>query len=299
MPSGAALTFSTLATARETARAYATLTKPGIIWLLLVTTVPAMIMAAEGWPGLDRILLTLLGGVLTAGGANAMNQWFDRDIDQLMARTAGRPIPAGKIKPGYALAWGLLLAALGGLQLAFTVNPLAALWALFAVAFYVLVYTMWLKRWTPQNIVIGGAAGAVPPLVGWAAVRESVEIAPVILFLIVFLWTPPHFWALALRYRDDYARANVPMLPVVSGEDATKRQIFLYSFVLVAASLLLPIVGEAKWLYLGAALGLGAIFIYQAWRVRAGRIAPMALFFYSIIYLPLLFLAAAADEFIF
>ena len=284
------------AQASETARAYVELTKPGIVWLLLVTTVPAMIMASEGWPPLGLIALTMLGGVLTAGGANTLNHWFDRDLDALMARTAKRPLPQGRVAPAQALAWGLALAALGGVQLAFTVNSLAAVWALVAVGFYVLVYTMWLKRWTAQNIVIGGAAGAVPPLVGWAAVRGSVDVAPLLLFLIVFLWTPPHFWALALRYKDDYARANIPMLPVSRGERETKKQILVYSVLLLAGSLLLPILGEAGMLYLAAAAVLGTAFVVQALRLWLGRIQPMALFFASIIYLPLLFLAAAADE---
>ena len=276
-------------------RAYVALTKPGIIWLLLVTTVPAMIMAADGWPGLDRIVLTLLGGILTAGGANAMNQWYDRDIDALMVRTASRPIPLGSVAPEHALRWGVLLVVVGGLQLLVTVNWLSALWALAAVAFYVGVYTVWLKRWTTQNIVIGGAAGAVPPLVGWAAVSESVNVTALLLFLIVFFWTPPHFWALALRYKDDYARASVPMLPVVRGDAETKRQILAYSIVLVAVSLLLPILGKAGDVYLVAALVLGALFVAQAARVWMDRSAPMALFFYSIAYLPALFVFAALD----
>ncbi len=280
------------------ARAYLALTKPGIIWLLLVTTVPAMVMAAGGWPGGDRIALTLLGGILTAGGANAINQWYDRDIDARMGRTAARPIPAGLVPAPAALVWGLLLATLGAIQLALTVNWLAAVWALAAVLFYVGVYTVWLKRTTVQNIVIGGAAGAVPPLVGWAAVTESVDVAPALLFLIVFLWTPPHFWALALRYKDEYARVGVPMLPVVRGDAETKRQIVRYAALLGLASLLLPLSGDVSWLYLGCAAALGLAFLAQARRLQRGRIAPMALFFLSIVYLPLLFLAAMADALI-
>ena len=280
-------------------RAYVALMKPGIVWLLLVTTVPAMIMAADGWPGLDRIALTLLGGVLTAGGANALNQWYDRDIDALMVRTSKRPIPMGSVTPRQALLWGLLLVALGGLQLLITVNWLSAVWALAAVVFYVGVYTVWLKRWTTQNIVIGGAAGAVPPLVGWAAVSESVNVTALLLFLVVFFWTPPHFWALALRYKEDYARASVPMLPVVRGDRETKRQIFAYSVVLVVVSLLLPILGKAGDVYLVAALVLGAMFVVQAARVWSDRTAPMGLFFYSIAYLPALFLFAAIDTLVY
>jgi protoheme IX farnesyltransferase len=281
--------------AAAVARAYVALTKPGIVWLLLVTTVPAMIMAADGWPGLDRIALTLLGGVLTAGGANAMNQWYDRDIDALMDRTSKRPLPMGTIAPSHALRLGLLLVVVGGLQLLITVNWLSAVWALAAVAFYVGVYTVWLKRWTTQNIVIGGAAGAVPPLVGWAAVSESVNVTAALLFLVVFFWTPPHFWALALRYKEDYARASVPMLPVVRGDAATKRHIFAYSVALLAVSLLLPILGKAGDVYLVAALVLGIAFIGQAARVWMDRTPPMALFFYSIAYLPALFVFAAID----
>ena len=212
-----------------------------------------------------------------------------------MGRTAARPIPAGLVPAPAALVWGLLLATLGAIQLALTVNWLAAVWALAAVLFYVGVYTVWLKRTTVQNIVIGGAAGAVPPLVGWAAVTESVDVAPALLFLIVFLWTPPHFWALALRYKHEYARVGVPMLPVVRGDAETKRQIVRYAALLGLASLLLPLSGDVSWLYLGCAAALGLAFLAQARRLQRGRIAPMALFFLSIVYLPLLFLAAMAD----
>ena len=298
-PPGVAGAGRTAVAVWESVRVYLALMKPGIIQLLLITTVPAMILAADGWPGLDLIALTLLGGVLTAGGANAMNQWYDRDIDGLMARTAQRPIPAGRVQPGRALGWGLLLVVAGGVQLALTVNLPAAGWALFAVGFYVLVYTMWLKRATPQNIVVGGVAGAVPPLVGWAAVRGTVDLEPLLLFLIVFLWTPPHFWALALRYQADYAKARVPMLPVLRGEAETKRQILNYSVVLVAASVLPAIAGESGWLYLGVALVMGAGFLVMAERVRQGHTAPMRLFAYSIVYLTAIFVAVAADALIF
>ena len=284
--------------ARGLVRAYIALTKPGIIWLLLVTTVPAMVMAQNGWPGLDLVALVLLGGILTAGGANAINQWYDRDIDRIMPRTAKRPIPSGIVPPTAALVWGAALVVAGGVQLLLTVNWLSAVWALAAVGFYVGIYTVWLKRSSVQNIVIGGAAGAVPPLVGWAAVRGDVDVAPVILFLIVFFWTPPHFWALALRYKDEYASANVPMLPVVHGEAATKRQILIYAVVLAAVSLSLPLSGDVSWIYLGAAAALGVAFIAQAARVYLDRAAPMQLFFFSILYLPLLFLAVMIDVFV-
>ena len=277
------------------ARAFWELMKPGIIQLLLITTVPTMVVAADGWPGLDLIALTLLGGILTAGGANTLNQWFDRDIDSLMERTAGRPLPSGILQPWHALVWGLLLAALGGVQLALTVNLLAALLAEAAVAFYVLVYTIWLKRWTRQNIVIGGAAGAMPPLVGWAAVTGELTWTPVILFLIIFMWTPPHFWALALKYREDYARADVPMLPVVAGEGETRKQLLLYSVGLVALSLLGPLGGHLSWCYETTAALSGAAFILIAWRVWRGQTQPMRLFFYSIVYLVIIFTAVGLD----
>ena len=271
------------------------LTKPGIIGLLLVTTVPTMVVAAGGWPGLDLILLTLLGGVLTAGGANALNQWFDRDVDAIMDRTAGRPLPSGALQPWQALLWGLMLAALGGVQLALTVNLPAALLAEAAVLFYVLVYTMLLKRRTTQNIVIGGAAGAIPPLVGWAAVTGDLTWTPVILFLIIFMWTPPHFWALALKYREDYAKAKIPMLPVVSGERETRRQLLIYSVGLVVVSLLGPAGGHLSWCYEAVAGIGGAAFIWVAWQVWRERAAPMRLFFVSIAYLFVLFAAVGLD----
>ena len=281
--------------ALATAAALWDLTKPGIIGLLLVTTVPTMVVAADGWPGLDLILLTLLGGVLTAGGANALNQWFDRDIDAIMDRTAQRPLPSGALQPWHALSWGLLLAALGGVQLALTVNLPAALLAEAAVLFYVLVYTILLKRRTTQNIVIGGAAGAVPPLVGWAAVTGELTWTPVILFLIIFMWTPPHFWALALKYRDDYAKAGIPMLPVVSGERETRRQLFIYSVGLVAVSLLGPAGGHLSWCYEAVAGIGGAVFLWVAWRVWREQAPPMRLFFASIAYLFILFVAVGLD----
>jgi len=277
------------------------LTKPGIIGLLLVTTVPTMIVAADGWPtgsfgeGLVLILLTLLGGILTAGGANTFNQWFDRDIDAIMERTAGRPLPAGVVQPWHALVWGVLLATLGGIQLALTVNLLAALLAEAAVLFYVLVYTVWLKRSTTQNIVIGGAAGSIPPLVGWAAVTGEVTWTPFILFLVIFMWTPPHFWALALKYREDYARADVPMLPVVSGERETRKQLMIYSVGLVAVSLLGPLGGHLSWCYLTTCAISGAAFIWIAWQVWRNQAPPMRLFFASIAYLFIVFAAVGLD----
>ncbi|MYD53677.1 MAG: protoheme IX farnesyltransferase [Chloroflexi bacterium] len=287
--------------ALEFSRGLWDLTKPGIIGLLLVTTVPTMIVAADGWPrgsfgeGLVLILLTLLGGILTAGGANTFNQWFDRDIDAIMERTAGRPLPAGVVQPWQALVWGVLLATLGGIQLALTVNLLAALLAEAAVLFYVLVYTVWLKRSTTQNIVIGGAAGSIPPLVGWAAVTGEVTWTPFILFLVIFMWTPPHFWALALKYREDYARADVPMLPVVSGERETRKQLMIYSVGLVAVSLLGPLGGHLSWCYLTTCAISGAAFIWIAWQVWRNQAPPMRLFFASIAYLFIVFAAVGLD----
>ncbi len=282
---------------RTTALAYFRLTKPRIITLLLVTTVPAMILAEGGMPSPWLILATLAGGAIAAGGANAMNCYFDRDIDGLMHRTRGRPLPAGQVEPERAALFGILLGGLGFLILEAFANLLAASLTLGAFAFYVVVYTLVLKRSTPLNIVIGGAAGAAPPVVGWAAVTGEVAAPALVLFGIVVLWTPPHFWALALNYSRDYERARVPMLPVVAGPDETKRQILLHTLALVAVSLLLPLSGDVGVLYVTAALVLGAAFVAYAlrlWWDRSAR-ASAALFRYSIVYLALLFAAVAAD----
>jgi protoheme IX farnesyltransferase len=282
---------------REAALAYVALTKPRIIVLLLVTTVPAMILAEGGWPSIWLILATVTGGAIVAGGANAMNCYFDRDIDGLMLRTRGRPLPAGQIEPERAVVFAVLLAGLGFVTLQTFANLLAAFLTLGAFAFYVGVYTLLLKRTTPLNIVIGGAAGAMPPVVGWAAVTGEVGLPALILFAIVTTWTPPHFWALALNYNSDYQRAGVPMLPAVSGGDETRRQIFVYSVGLVAVTLLLPLTGAAGPVYLAAAVALGAVFLHYAarlWRDQSAR-AASALFRYSIAYLGLLFAAVALD----
>ncbi|HZQ37465.1 MAG TPA: heme o synthase, partial [Dehalococcoidia bacterium] len=199
----------------STARAYVALTKPRIIELLLITTIPSMVLAAKGWPGWGLILATTLGGYLAAGGAGAINCYLDRDVDQLMARTRRRPLVTGQVSPRRALIFGVALGAVAFVEMWLWVNLLAAVLSMLALGFYVFVYTLWLKRSTPQNIVIGGAAGAMPPLIGWAAVTNGLGWAPLVLFLIVFVWTPPHFWALALRFGDDYGRAGIPMLPVV------------------------------------------------------------------------------------
>jgi protoheme IX farnesyltransferase len=283
--------------ARETVGAYVQLMKPDIIVLLLVTTVPTMVLAARGMPPWNLVMATLLGGVLTAGGANAINCYADRDIDRIMDRTRRRPIPAHRVEPEAALRFGAVIVGAGFLWLWATVNLVSAALAVGAAAFYVLVYTLWMKRSTPQNIVIGGAAGAVPALVGWAAVTGRVELPAVVLFAIVFFWTPPHFWALALRHAGEYARAGVPMLPVVRGRRETALHILYYSLQLVAVSLLLFPAARMGPVYLGAAVVLGAVLIGHAVRVLrdTGNRAPMAMFKYSITYLGLLFAAVAAD----
>ena len=281
----------------EIVQAYVRLTKPRIVVLLLITTLPAMILARGGVPSLWLILATLVGGTIAAGSANAINMYLDRDIDEIMRRTRTRPLPSHAVTPDRALAFGFVLGAVSFFFLSITVNVLAATLALSAIAFYVFVYTMWLKRTTAQNIVIGGAAGAVPALVGWAAVTGTVAAPAWILFAIVFVWTPPHFWALAMRYRADYAAAGVPMLPVVRGEDETRRQIFLYSLVLFATTLLLVPIGDMGPVYLSVAIVLGGVFVWRAlrlWRDPAPARA-WALFQYSIVYLAALFGSVALD----
>jgi protoheme IX farnesyltransferase len=296
---------------RDTIRAYIALTKPRIIELLLVTTVPAMVLATRWVPGLDwgtwgwLVAWTLIGGTLAAGSANAINCYLDRDIDELMARTRRRPLPAHEVEPERAVVFGLLLGVTSFVVMAWFVNLLAAFLTLLAIGFYVVVYTILLKRSTPQNIVIGGAAGALPPVIGWVAVTGHVGIPALILFALVFYWTPPHFWALALRIREDYAAAGVPMLPVVRGIPETTRQIALYTILMVAISLLLWPVARMGLIYLGAAVGLGAVFLWQAyglWRrgdsEEASTRGAIALYRYSISYLSLLFLAIAVDALI-
>jgi protoheme IX farnesyltransferase len=282
---------------RDTVTAYYRLTKPRIVLLLLITTVPAMLLAAEGLPSPWLILATLAGGALAAGSANSINMYLDRDIDAIMRRTRQRPLPAHAIAPERALRFGFILGAIAFYFLAVSVNVLAAVLALSAIAFYVFVYTMWLKRTTAQNIVIGGAAGAVPALVGWAAVTGTIAWPAVVLFAIVFAWTPPHFWALAMRYSGDYAAAGVPMLPVVRGETETRRQILLYSLVLFATTLLLVPVGHMGPVYTTAAVLLGGSFVYRAlevWR-RADDARTRRLFAFSILYLAGLFGAVGVD----
>ncbi len=280
-----------------TLRNYVALTKPRIIALLLITTVPAMMVAERGWPNGWLVIATLIGGSLSAGGANAINCWYDRDIDAIMRRTRSRPMVTGAIEPAHALAFGISLGAFAFGFLWATTTLAAAVLALAALLFYVLIYTMWLKRRTPQNIVIGGAAGAFPPMVGWAAVTGDVALASWIMFAIIFFWTPPHFWALALRLEGDYAEAGVPMLPVTAGPAATRVQILRYSVMLVAVSLLLGPVAELSVIYYATALGTGAIFVamaYQLWR-KPQSTPPMRLYKYSLLYLALVFIAMGVD----
>ncbi|CAN5782395.1 heme o synthase [soil metagenome] len=280
--------------------AYLALTKPRIIELLLVTTVPAMVLAAGGVPSLWLVAATLIGGTMAAGGANTINCYIDRDIDEVMARTRKRPLPRHQVAPRNALLFGLGLAVVSFLWLWGTVNLLAAALAEAALAFYVLVYTIGLKRFTPQNIVIGGAAGAVPALVGWAAVTGRIEAPALVLFGIVFYWTPPHFWALALKYEADYAAAGVPMMPVVYGKEETTKHILLYSGLLLAMSLILFPVARLGLVYLAASLALNGLFIAKAVRLRRNPSPENAwdLFHYSIVFLALLFAAVAADALI-
>jgi protoheme IX farnesyltransferase len=283
---------------REIVLAYVALTKPRIISLLLITTIPAMVLAERGWPSAWLMLATVAGGSLAAGGANAINCYIDRDIDAIMHRTRGRPLPLGLIEPHHALIFALALEVAAFALLAATSNLLAAILAVSATAFYVFVYTLWLKRTSKQNIVIGGAAGAFPPLVGWAAVTGDVSIAALVLFAIVFVWTPPHFWALAIKYRDDYARARVPMLPVVASLDETRTQMFWYAVALLPVSLALVATGAVGWIYAAAAAVLGVGFVWQTWRLRGDDSpgAAMGVFRYSIYYLALIFVAVAADQ---
>ncbi len=281
------------------ARALLSMTKPRVILLLEVPTLAAMLIAGEGWPAPLLVGATLLGGALAAGGAAAINAYLDRDIDALMgSRTQRRPIPAGTVRPGEALAFGLALAVASFAVLLVFANLLAAVLAQVALLFYVFVYTRWLKRSTPSNIVIGGAAGAIPPLVGWAAVTGSLGPTAWLLFAIIFFWTPPHFWALSLLLQQHYARAGVPMLPVVRGEDETRRQIIYYTLQLIAVTVFVFTFGLSGLFYLGAALGLGGIFLYLAWRLWQEASAPAArrLFHYSMLYLWLLCAALVVDQ---
>jgi protoheme IX farnesyltransferase len=276
---------------------FVALTKPRIIELLLVTTLPTMVVAAGGWPSARLVIVTLVGGTLSAGGANAANMYLERDIDALMRRTAHRPLVTGAVSPPAALAFAVGLEVAAFLILWLMVNALAASLALSAALFYVFVYTALLKRISPQNIVVGGAAGAVPVLVGWAAVRGSLGWAPLVLFALVFFWTPPHFWALAIRYRDDYARANVPMMPVVRSTARTSWEILAYALVTVGTSIVFGTVADMHWLYWAVAILAGAALVGLCARLVASGTAAVAMkvFHWSITYLSLLFVAMALD----
>jgi len=292
-----------LARVRDVVTAYLGLTKPRIIELLLVTTVPAMFLAAGGVPPFIVVLATMVGGCLAAASANAINCVLDRDIDEQMRRTRRRPLPRHAVSPLGATVFGMILGIAATLWLGYFVNWLSAALALGANAFYIVVYTVWMIRRTPQNIVWGGIAGCFPPLIGWTAVTGSLALTPFVMFLIVFFWTPPHTWALAMRYREDYARANVPMLPVVRSAPVVARQIMAYSAVTVLASLVLWPVAHTGWLYPAVAVVLGVALLWQSAlllaRARRGltdaALQPMRLFHWSNSYLALLFVAAAVD----
>lgn len=286
-----------LRTARDLINDYVALTKPGILTLLLATTLGGMLAGAAGLPSLWLILATMAGGYLSAGGANALNCYIDRDIDALMGRTKGRGTVTGTISPRAALIFGLTLTILSVLLFGFAVNWLAAGLSLLGNAYYVLVYTKWLKRRTPQNIVIGGAAGAMPPVVGWAAATGHVSVAAVLMFAIIYYWTPPHFWALALLKQGEYGRAAVPMLPNVRGEAETRWQVLLYTIMLAAVSLMLGPFGMG-WIYLAGAAILNAIFLWYAislYRTPSKGLARR-MFFYSLWYLAIIFAVMVADR---
>jgi protoheme IX farnesyltransferase len=292
------VTIASRPTVRATLGAYVGLMKPHVTVLLLGTTLAAMAVAADGMPALRVTLATLLGGAMAAGSANALNCYWDRDIDRIMGRTRNRSVPAGRVSETQALSFGLALGVSSFVILGLFVNLLSATLALSAIVFYVVIYTMWLKRTTPQNIVIGGAAGAVPVLVGWAAVTHTVGWSALWMFLIIFFWTPPHFWALSLVLQKDYARAGVPMLPVVKGERETHKQIVLYTLILVASSLALFASHAMGYLYLVAALLLGGGLLVFAIRLAYTRTLKSAntVFWFSNYYLALLFAVMVVDR---
>jgi protoheme IX farnesyltransferase len=283
------------------ARDYFVLIKPSIILLLLITTVPAMVLATADWPDGWLVVATLIGGVLAAGGAGAVNMYIDRDIDDVMVRTRSRPIPSGRIPAHHAAIVGWVMGIASGVWLALTVNVISAVLAVGAFLFYVVVYSMWLKRTTVHNTVLGGVAGAAPPLIGWAAVTGSIEWTGVLLFLVVFAWQPPHFWALALLLTDDYRDAKIPMLPAVRGEAATKQQTFLWALLTVAVTLALGITAQLGAVYFAVAIVGGAGFVWVAWRLyrTPGVSAAPAMFRYSTSYLALLFGSMAVDRLLF
>lgn len=283
----------------DAVNSYVTLMKPGILSLLLATTLAGMMVAAEGFPSFSLVVWTLLGGVLSAGGANVLNCYIDRDIDQLMSRTRNRPSASGRIAPNSILLFGIGLTIASVLILGIFANWLAAGLALAGAAYYVLVYTMLLKRRTPQNIVVGGAAGAMPPVVGWAAVTGDLSVAPILMFALIYYWTPPHFWALALLKHGEYERAAVPMLPVVRGEEETRKQIILYTVLMASISFLLVGFGLDE-IYLVSAIVLNGIFLFLAWKLYKTGTKHYArvTFFYSLWYLALIFSAMVVDRMI-
>jgi protoheme IX farnesyltransferase len=282
------------------------LTKPRIIELLLITTVPVMFLAQQGVPDLWLVLITCTGGYLSAGGANALNMYIDRDIDALMDRTSHRPLITGIVSPREGLVFGLTLAVVSTLWFGLLVNWLSAALSLGALLFYVVLYTMILKRRTSQNIVWGGIAGCMPVLIGWSSVTNSMSWAPVVLFLVMFFWTPPHYWPLSMKVKEDYARVGVPMLPVVASNQVVARHIVVYSWVMVAVSLLLTPLGYTGWFYTTVALVAGGYWLWEAHglrsRAKAGaagaKLKEMRLFHWSITYVSLLFVAVAVDPFL-
>ncbi|MDI3404846.1 heme o synthase [Streptomyces cavernicola] len=285
---------------------FVALTKPRIIELLLITTVPVMFLAEQGVPNLWLVLATCFGGYLSAGGANALNMWYDRDIDALMERTRSRPLVTGLISPTEGLVFGVSLAVISTVWFGLLVNWLSAALSLGALLFYVVVYTMILKRRTAQNIVWGGIAGCLPVLIGWSSVTNSMSWAAVILFMVIFFWTPPHYWPLSMKVKDDYARAQVPMLPVLASNKVVARQIVLYSWVMVGISLLLQPLGYTGWFYTAVALLTGGFWLWEAHALQAraksgvtgAKLKEMRLFHWSITYVSLLFVAVAVDPFL-
>ena len=281
-------------------KGYISLTKPRVMELLLVTTVPVMILAQGGIPNLWLVLATVIGGALSAGSAGAFNCYIDRDIDKVMKRTSNRPLVTGVLTPREALVFSWVMAIASTVWLYFTTNPLTAALSVGAIFFYVVVYTLWLKRWTSQNIIWGGIAGCFPVLIGWAAVANSLSWAPIILFAVVFLWTPPHYWPLSMKYRDDYKSAGVPMLSVVRGRAQVGLQVILYAWATIACSLLLIPVASMGIVYTVVAVASGGWFIYETHRlynlaIRHEKVSPMRVFHGSISYLTLLFLAVGID----
>jgi protoheme IX farnesyltransferase len=285
---------------RRLVRDYVALTKPRIIVLLLLTALCGMFLAAGGIPDTNLVLLVLGGGALAAGGAHSLNHWFERDIDSLMVRTRSRPVASGRVSPREALFFGAALNVIAFIILGALVNPLSAVLTLSATLFYILVYTAALKRTTPQSIVIGGAAGAIPPLVGWAAITGGLGLPAIYLFAIIFMWTPPHFWALALLIKDDYAMAKIPMLPVVKSVAETKRSILVYTIALVTLTLMFAATGAVGWFYVTSATVLGAAYIFYSWRLYKGPeiVGARQAYLFSLLYLALLFAAIATDVFV-